>query len=132
MLNHIDVMGRITYPLELRKTPSDVSTITFTIACDDDYTPKDGEKDTDFIRVKAWRNTADFIAKFFDKGRMIAVSGRLKADNYTDKEGNKRTDTYILADRAYFADSKKSEGQSTAASTAFSEEVEANESELPF
>ena len=131
MLNHIDVMGRITHPLELKKTPSDVSTITFSIACDDDYTPKDGEKVTDFLRVKAWRNTADFIAKYFDKGRMITVSGRMKADNYTDKDGNKRTDTYILADHAYFADSKRDGGGQAEPSGTF-KDVADGDGELPF
>ena len=108
MLNHVTIMGRITHDLELRTTQSGVPNITFTIACDSDYKPKDGgDRDVDFIRIKAWRNGAEFVNKFFGKGRPIIISGRLKADNYTDKDGNKRTDTYIQADNIYFADNKR-------------------------
>lgn len=122
MLNHVAIMGRITHDLELRKTPSDISTISFSVACEDDYTPKDGgEKHTNFIRVTAWRGTAEFIEKYFGKGRMIALTGRLKAENYTDKNGNKRTGVYVLCENAYFANSKR-DGQAQTG----------NNSELPF
>ena len=114
MLNHIDIAGRITHDLEMRETQSGVKNIQFSIACDEDYKPKDGgDRDVDFIRVKAWRQTAEFIANYMGKGRTIIVSGRLKADNYTDKDGNKRTDTYVLAENVYFGDSKKSDGNQT-------------------
>lgn len=82
--------------------------LDFSIANDEDYTPKDGgERKANFINVRAWRHTADFISRNFDKGRMIAIQGRLQVDNYTDKEGVKRTYTYIQVENAYFADSKR-------------------------
>ena len=116
MLNHICIAGRITHDLELRKTQSDVSNIQFSIACDDDYKPKDGsDRDVDFVHIKAWRGTADFINSYFGKGRTIIVSGRLKADKYTDKDGNQRTDTYVLADSVYFGDSKRENDQNSSA-----------------
>ena len=133
-LNHIVAMGRITKDLEKQTTPSGVSHMTFTIAVDDDYKPKDGDRDTDFLRVKAWRHTADFLEKYSGKGRMIVVTGRLKADNYTDKDGNKRTDTYILAENVYFADSKPSNGDSNSEQqreNGFAESPE-DDGQLPF
>ena len=110
MLNHITVMGRLTRDPELRRTGSGVAVTSFTIAVDRDYNPKDGaEKETDFIDCNAWRNTAEFIAKYFTKGSMAIVSGRLQIRNWTDKEGNKRRNAEVLADSVYFGDSKKSE-----------------------
>lgn len=111
MLNQIDVMGRLVAYPELKQTPSGVSVCSFRIACDRDYKPKDGERETDFINIVAWRNTAEFVSKYFSKGRMAVVSGRLQIRPYTDKEGNKRTATEVVANSVYFGDSKpKSEG----------------------
>lgn len=142
MLNRIVLMGRITHDLEMKTTQSGVSAITFSIACDEDYKPKDGgDRDVDFIRVKAWRHTAEFVNTYFSKGRSIIVSGRLKADNYTDKDGNKRTDTYVLADTVYFGDSKRDGGDSITTSTSggavvaytgFADLSDIPESDLPF
>lgn len=106
MLNHITVMGRLVADPELKTTPSGVSLCSFRVACDRDFKPKDGERETDFINVTAWRSTADFVGKFFTKGRMIVVDGRLQIRPYTDKEGNKRTATEIVAGSVYFGDSK--------------------------
>jgi len=115
MLNHITIMGRLTRDPELRRTGSGVAVTSFTIAVDRDYNPKDGtEKETDFIDCNAWRNTAEFIAKYFTKGSMVIVSGRLQIRNWTDKEGNKRRNAEVVADAVYFGDSKKSDqGNST-------------------
>ena len=108
MLNHIVIMGRLTRDPELRKTNSGTPVASFTVAVDRDFSGKDGgEKETDFIDCVAWRNTAEFVAKYFTKGRMIVVSGRLQLRDWTDKEGNKRRSAEIVADSCYFGDSKK-------------------------
>jgi len=106
MLNHIVVMGRLTHDPELRKTASGVSVTSFTVAVDRDFS-QDGQKETDFLDVVAWRNTAEFAAKYFAKGRMAVISGRLQIRNWEDKEGNKRRTAEILAENIYFGDSKK-------------------------
>lgn len=111
MLNHITIMGRMTKDPELRRTGSGVAVASFTIACDRDRAPEGQEKETDFIDCVAWRNTAEFVDKYFSKGRMIVVSGRLQIRPWTDKEGNKRRSAEIVADNVYFGDSKKDDGQ---------------------
>ena len=107
MLNHIVVMGRLTRDPELRKTASGVSVASFSVAVDRDFSQQDGKKETDFLDVVAWRNTAEFAAKYFIKGRMAVISGRLQIRNWEDKEGNKRRTAEILAENIYFGDSKK-------------------------
>ena len=102
MLNHIVVMGRLTHDPELRKTASGVSVASFSVAVDRDFSQQDGKKETDFLDVVAWRNTAEFAAKYFTKGRMAVVSGRLQIRNWEDKEGNKRRTAEILAENIYF------------------------------
>jgi single-strand DNA-binding protein len=110
MLNHIDIMGRMVRDPELRRTGSGTPVASFTLAVDRDYSGKDGgEKETDFIDCVAWRNTAEFVDKYFSKGRMAVVSGRLQIRGWTDKEGNKRRTAEVVADNVYFADSKKEE-----------------------
>ena len=104
MLNHIVVMGRLTHDPELRKTASGVSVASFSVAVDRDFSQQDGKKETDFLDVVAWRNTAEFAAKYFTKGRMAVVSGRLQIRNWEDKEGNKRRTAEILAENIYFGD----------------------------
>lgn len=106
MLNRITVMGRLTADPELKTTTSGASVTSFTIACDRDFKNGSGEKETDFIEVVAFRNTAEFICKYFAKGRMAVVSGRLQIRNYTDKDGNKRKAAEIVSDAVYFGDSK--------------------------
>lgn len=115
MLNHITIMGRMVRDPELRRTGSGVAVTSFTLAVDRDFNPKDGgEKEVDFIDCNAWRNTAEFVAKHFSKGRMAIVSGRLQIRTWTDKEGNKRRNAEVVADNVYFGDSKKSDqGDST-------------------
>ena len=110
MLNHITVMGRLTKDVEVRRTPAGVAVASFTIACDRDFADKQsGQKETDFIEVVAWRNTAEFAEKYFSKGKMAVVSGRLQLRNWTDKDGNKRKTAEVVADNIYFGDSKKDE-----------------------
>jgi single-strand DNA-binding protein len=108
MLNHITIMGRLTRDPELRRTGSGVAVASFRVAVDRDYTPKDGgERKTDFIDCVAWSQTGEFISKYFSKGRMIVVDGRLEIRDWTDKDGNKRTSAEIRVENAYFGDSKR-------------------------
>lgn len=108
MLNHIDIMGRLVRDPELRVTGNGISVANFSVAVDRDFSGKEGgEKETDFIDCTAWRKTAEFVSKYFTKGRMIVVSGRLQTSSYTDKDGNKRRSVMVVADNCYFGDSKK-------------------------
>lgn len=108
MLNHIVLMGRLTRDPELRRTGSGIAVASFTLAVDRDFGSRDGgERETDFIDIVAWRSTAEFVAKYFTKGRMAVVSGRLQIRNWNDKEGNKRRSAEVVADNVYFGDSKR-------------------------
>ena len=108
MLNHIVIMGRLVRDPELRRTGSGVAVASFRVAVDRDFAPKDGgERKADFIDCVAWRQTGEFISKYFAKGRMIIVDGRLEMRDWTDKEGNKRTSAEIVVANAYFGDSKR-------------------------
>ena len=108
MLNHITIMGRLTRDPELRRTGSGVAVASFTVAVDRDFGGRDGgEKETDFIDCVAWRQTGEFVSKYFTKGRMIVVSGRLQIRRWTDKDGNKRRTAEVVADNCYFGDSKR-------------------------
>ena len=116
MLNHIVIMGRLTRDPELRRTGSGVAVASFTVAVDRDFGNRDnGEKETDFIDCVAWRQTGEFVSKYFTKGRMAVVSGRLQIRNWTDKDGNKRRSAEVVADNVYFGDSKR-EGESSGSS----------------
>ena len=110
MLNRIIVMGRMTRDPELRRTNSGTAVASFTVAVDRDFKSLCGEKETDFIDVVAWRNTAEFVSKYFSKGRMAVVEGRLQIRDWTDKDGNKRRTAEIVADSVYFGDSKRDGG----------------------
>lgn len=107
MLNHITIMGRMVRDPELRRTGSGIAVANFTVAVDRDKSGQDGNKETDFIDCVAWRNTAEFVSKYFSKGRMIVVSGRLQITSFTDRSGNSRKRAEIVADNVYFGDSKK-------------------------
>ena len=108
MLNHITIMGRLTRDPELRRTGSGVAVASFTVAVDRDFGGRDGgEKETDFIDCVAWRQTGEFVSKYFTKGRMIVVSGRLQIRSWNDKDGNKRRTAEVVADNCYFGDSKR-------------------------
>ena len=108
MLNHITIMGRLTRDPELRRTGSGIAVASFTVAVDRDFGGRDGgEKETDFIDCVAWRQTGEFVSKYFTKGRMIVVSGRLQIRSWTDKDGNKRRTAEVVAENCYFGDSKR-------------------------
>ena len=120
MLNHITIMGRLTRDPELRRTGSGIAVASFTVAVDRDFGSRDGgEKETDFIDCVAWRQTGEFVSKYFTKGSMIVVSGRLQIRGWTDKDGNKRRTAEVVADNVYFGESKRSnEGSSYSAPAA--------------
>ena len=108
MLNHITIMGRLTRDPELRRTGTGTAVASFTVAVDRDYSGRDGgEKETDFIDCVAWRQTGEFVSKYFTKGSMIVVSGRLQIRGWTDKDGNKRRTAEVVADNVYFGESKR-------------------------
>lgn len=108
MLNQTIIMGRLTRDPELRHTQSGAAVASFTLAVDRDFKDKaTGEKATDFIDVVAWRNTAEFVSRYFSKGRMAVVEGRLQMRDWTDKDGNKRRTAEVVADNVYFGDSKR-------------------------
>ena len=122
MLNHITIMGRLTRDPELRRTGTGIAVASFTVAVDRDFSGKDSsEKETDFIDCVAWRQTGEFVSKYFTKGRMIVVSGRLQIRSWTDKEGNKRRSAEVVADNCYFGDSKRdSDGGSAYGGSSYS------------
>lgn len=110
MLNHITIMGRLTRDPELRYTQSQTPVASFTLAVDRDFANRDsGERQTDFIDVVAWRQTGEFVSKYFTKGSMAVVSGRLQIRDWTDRDGNKRRSAEVVADNVYFGESKRRE-----------------------
>ncbi len=149
MLNHITIMGRLTRDPELRRTGSGIAVASFTVAVDRDFGGRDGgERETDFIDCVAWRQTGELVSKYFTKGRMIVVSGRLQIRNWTDKDGNKRRSAEVVADSCYFGDSKKdgtdtgsgapaqnnygSYGQTSAYPPSNFDVIEGDDEQLPF
>ena len=130
-MNQIVLMGRMTRDPELRSTPSGVSVASFTLAVDRGYAPKDGgERQTDFIDVVAWRNTAEFVSKYFIKGQMAAVTGRLQIRDWNDKDGNKRSWTEVVADTVRFLDKR---GESRGAESAgMGGEIGFTDEDIPF
>ena len=134
-LNHIVVMGRLTRAPEMRRTQNNVAVTGFTVAVDRDFSGG-GERQTDFIEVVAWRSTAEFVSKYFTKGSMAVVSGRLQMREWTDKNGGKRKSAEIVAENVYFGESKKSRNDEpdeypvSAEETSFANDGE--DDELPF
>ncbi len=119
MLNHITIMGRLTRDPELRRTGSGVAVTSFTVAVDRDFGGRDGgEKETDFIDCVAWRQTGEFVSKYFTKGSMIVVAGRLQIRSWNDKDGNKRRTAEVVADNVYFGESKRDGASSYSAAPA--------------
>ena len=110
MLNKIILMGRLARDPELRRTGSGIAVTSFRLACDRDFKSQSGEKETDWIDVVAWRSTAEFVSKYFTKGSMAAVSGRLQIRDWTDREGGKRRSAEVVADNVYFGESKRRDG----------------------
>ncbi len=121
MLNHITIMGRLTRDPELRRTGTGIAVASFSVAVDRDFSGRDGgEKETDFIDCVAWRQTGEFVSKYFTKGSMIVVSGRLQIRSWTDKDGNKRRTAEVVADNVYFGESRRSnEGNSSYGGNAY-------------
>ena len=119
MLNHIVIMGRLTRDPELRRTGTGVAVASFTLAVDRDFTGNDGEKETDFIDCVAWRGTGEFVSKYFTKGRMACVAGRLQIRKWTDKDGNERRSAEVVADDVYFGDSKNAAENGNTGATAY-------------
>lgn len=107
MLNHIVLMGRLTRDPELRRTQTGTAVASFTLAVERDYSAQGSDRQTDFIDIVAWRNTAEFVSKYFVKGQMAVVSGRLQIRDWTDREGGKRRSAEVVADSVYFGDSKR-------------------------
>ena len=134
MLNSITLMGRMTKDPELRRTESGLAVTSFSLACERDYAPQGGEREIDFIDVVCWRNAAEFVEKYFSKGMMAVVTGRLQIRVWTDKDGNKRRSAEILADHVYFGEGKKDRGESTHGSESNQDFSELNDDgpTLPF
>lgn len=137
MLNKVILMGRLTADPELKHTPSSIAVCSFTIAVNRSFS----KDETDFIDVVAWRNTAEFVAKYFTKGQQMALCGRLQTRMWEDKSGNKRKSTEVVADEVHFADSKKGGGNSPkeealpfdfGGSNTFSEIADEDDGNLPF
>jgi single-strand DNA-binding protein len=106
MLNHVCLMGRICNEIELRRTGSGVAVTSFTLAVDRDFKSAGGEKETDFFDIVCWKNTAEFVDKYFSKGKMAIVNGRLQGRSWMDKDGNKRKTVEVVADSVYFGERK--------------------------
>ena len=134
MLNRIVLMGRLTHDPELRRTGSGIAVASFSLAVERDFKTEGGEKETDFIDVVAWRHTAEFVSKYFTKGRMAVVSGRLQIRPWTDKAGNKRRTAEVIADNVYFGESKKdaADGGGNSAPTTDYAAIDVDDSQLPF
>ena len=144
MLNHIVIMGRLTRDPDLRYTQSQLPVVSFTLAVDRDFSGKDGgEKQTDFIDCVAWRSTAEFVNKYFTKGSMAAVSGRLQLRDWTNREGSKRRSAEVIVDNIYFGGSKKDNSAASQSATQQSHsapayeqsrfvEMDDGDEELPF
>lgn len=134
MLNHITIMGRLTRAPELRYTASNTPVASFALAVDRDRTDANGVRDTDFIDCVAWRQTAEFVSKYFQKGSMAVVSGRLQLRDWTDRDGGKRRSAEVLVENIYFGETKRSNNEVPALSgggSAFSE-ISNEDGELPF
>lgn len=118
MLNSITIMGRFVRDPQLKTTNTGIPVVSFSIAVDRDFADKEsGERGVDFIDVTAWRHTAEFVSRYFTKGRMAVVSGRLQTRNWTDKDGNKRKTVEIVAENVYFGDSKRNDSEPSATSS---------------
>lgn len=116
MLNHITIMGRLTRDPELRRTNTGKAVTSFTLAVDRDYAEKGAERETDFIECVAWRGTAEFVDKYFGRGQMAVVSGRLQIRDWEDKGGNRRRSAKVVADNVYFGEQKRDAGANGAPS----------------
>ena len=131
MLNKCFLLGRMTKDPEIRRTNGGTAVTSFTLAVDRDF-KTNGEKETDFIEVVAWRNTAEFVSKYFSKGRMAIVEGRLQIRDWTDKNGNKRRTAEVVADNVYFGDPKRENKEDPEYKQADFAEISEEDGKLPF
>ena len=144
MINSVIIMGRLTYDPELRTTPNGISVVRFQVACDRNFSRSGEDKKTDFIDVTAWRQTAEFVSRYFRKGSMIAVEGSIQTDNFTDKDGNKRKSVQVVANNVSFCGSKAESGPTSnpvfsqpapsyaSADNSDFEEISDDDDDLPF
>ena len=137
MLNKVFVMGRLARDPELRRTQSGTAVASFTLAVDRDFKDKSsGERGVDWINCVTWRQSAEFVSRYFTKGRMAVVEGRLQVIEWTDKDGSKRWKTEVVADNIYFGDSKAAPPQSSPAESepksGYTQEQDVDDGELPF
>lgn len=121
MLNKAILMGRLTADPDVRQTPTGVSVATFTLAVDRGYAKQGEERQTDFINIVAWRSTAEFVGKYFKKGQLVAVDGSIRTRNYTDRDGNKKYVTEVVANEVFFAESKRSSDSTYSAPSPYSQ-----------
>ncbi|MBC8537291.1 single-stranded DNA-binding protein [Feifania hominis] len=128
MLNRVILMGRLTATPELKETPNGVAVCAFTLALERNFKGRDGNRQTDFIDIVAWRSTAEFVARYFDKGMQVAVEGTLQTRSYEDRQGNKRKVAEVAADQVYFADRRRGEKQGQD----FEDIVLTDDGDLPF
>lgn len=123
MLNQVSLMGRLTADPELRHTPNDVAVTTFTVAVNRSYVKQGTERQADFIDIVAWRNTAEFVCRYFKKGQMIAVTGSIQTRTYQDREGKNRKAVEVVADNVYFTESRNnSSGNTTGGNSGYNSE----------
>lgn len=137
MLNNICLIGRLTAAPELRHTANATPVASFTVAVERDFKGNDGQKQTDFINCVAWRGTAEFVSKYFGKGSMAAVSGRLQIRSYQDRDGNNHTVAEVLAENVYFGESRRGHDSSDSHDTSAAEQKSGfveldDEEDLPF
>lgn len=119
MLNIVALMGRLTADPELKRTANDIAVTTFTLAVNRSYVRQGEERQTDFINVVAWRQTAEFVCRYFGKGQLMAVDGSIQTRNYTDRDGNKRTAFEVVANNVHFAESKGAPGKDSRSDSVF-------------
>lgn len=127
-LNKVILMGRLTNTPECKQTANGVAVCSFTLAVERNYKDRDGNRQTDFIDIVAWRSTAEFVARYFDKGMQVAVEGTLQTRSYEDRQGNKRKVAEVAADQVYFADRRRGEKQGQD----FEDIVLTDDGDLPF
>ena len=132
MLNHITIMGRLTRDPELRYTQAQTPVASFTLAVDRDYKQNGADRETDFIDVVAWRQTGEFVSKYFTKGSMAVVSGRLQMRDWTDRDGNRRKSAEVVADNVYFGESKGTSEKPGKKGASVFAQLEVDDGDLPF
>jgi single-strand DNA-binding protein len=132
MLNQVAIMGRLTADPELRHTPGEIAVTTFTVAVNRSYVKQGAERQADFIDVVAWRNTAEFVCRYFKKGQMIAVTGSLQTRTYQDREGKNRKAVEVVADNVYFTESRGNSGNNATGGTGYNSYADEKENNTSY